>query len=268
MKKLSISVLLLAAACSGYEGGGDRRIAPVADSGVPPTTTDAGGGPDSGSPGPRDGGIDSSKPAPSSVIVYYPLDGQVQDLSPRGLGLDLELVTGQYESAKVDLGLVAGASGVGARRPQLDEAFNFEGDFTMQEWVLADSAPTGIATLQLSGPSSSGWSLLGTSSTVVFRAGSATLNTSFPSSQTWRHIAVRRRNFEVQLFVNGVSVAQQSNATPMIAAQPFAIVRATGVSNFAGKVDEVVIWSRALDDSEIQAQYSRGSSGQPVSLEE
>lgn len=269
MKKLHLCGVLLAgaiAACSGYGGGGDVRISPVADSGVTPTVDGGPPGPGPG-PSPRDGGFDSAVPPVSSVVAYYPLDGHGNDQSPSGKGLDLEVLSPEYTSGRVDQALLLTDPGFTARRPQVDDAFAFgEDDFTVQAWIAAGAVPTGIGTRPLGMAATDGWALYATSSVVAFQTNNGALSHAVPVTSAYRHVVARRTSGQLHLFVEGANVAQRPEPSSIGAGQ-FGIQRATSVNTAVGKVDEVVIWSRALDDDEIQTQRTRGLNGQPSLLE-
>lgn len=271
MKKLHLQGFLLAgaiAACSGYSGGGDVRISPVADSGVTPTVDGGTPGPGPG-PSPRDGGFGPGVPPASSVVAYYPLDGDGSDMSPRAAGLNLQvLLDAEFDSGRVGQALLLLGSGFSARRPQVDDAFAFgSGDFTMQAWIAAGEVPTGIGTRPLQSPAGEGWALYATSSVVAFETNSGPLATSVPPTSAYRHVVIRRASGMLHLYVDGAHLMQRAEPSPFSAGQ-FGIQRASTPSTTPGRVDEVVIWSRALDGDEIQTQRSRGLNGQPAILTE
>lgn len=255
-------------ACSGYEGGGDVRIVPLADTDA--AIADAAGRPSDAGPSPRDAGRDSSGPRASSVIAYYALDSDGVDRSPAMTHLDMQITNPSFTGGGiVDRALSVTTGGWAAQRPQNDSSFAFGSrDFTVQAWI-GTSNPLAVGTRQVGFSQADGWLLVATSSSVSFQTNDpqGPLSVpSLPSTNAYRQVVVRRQSKTVTIFVNGEPQVSRGSSTPIGSGTPFGISR-TGAGS-ASLVDEVVIWSRALSDAEIAANYEQGMVHSPTILTE
>ena len=86
-------------------------------------------------------------------------------------------------------------------------------------------------------------------------------STPLPVGQ-WSHVAMTFDQGEVQFYLNGEADGTATLATTTLAhvSAPIQIGSANGNSFFQGDIDEVGIWSRALDATEIQALQLDGES--------
>ena len=239
---------------------------------------DAGGttSPDSGSPsrpGPTgDAGVQGPEPPkPTSVAAYCSLDGHVSDDSTNPTKLDLSLGNGSYEPGQVASAIVLSSTGYAAQRPQMDEAFAFGSkDFTIQAWISVSNVSVGFGTRQLGVSANDGWVLYVNQSAIAFQSNDPRggLATSLPTSTQFRHVVVRRQAGELTIFVDGSARTSRSDWPSIGPERPFGIQQAQGTPNAPARIDEIVIWSRALSNDEIGAQRMLGASHQPVELDE
>ncbi|PYN28692.1 MAG: hypothetical protein DMD98_21940, partial [Candidatus Rokuibacteriota bacterium] len=84
---------------------------------------------------------------------------------------------------------------------------------------------------------------------------------------TWTHLAATFDGATVRLYVNGaeaVSQAQTAALTPTAGTLQIGADSYTG-ENFAGRIDEVRIYNRALSAAEIQTDMNTGAGGPPPS---
>src|SRR5205823_3984489 len=84
---------------------------------------------------------------------------------------------------------------------------------------------------------------------------------------TWTHLAATFDGATVRLYVNGaeaVSQAQTAPLTPTAGTLQIGADSYTG-ENFAGRIDEVRIYNRALSAAEIQTDMNTGAGGAPPS---
>ena len=93
----------------------------------------------------------------------------------------------------------------------------------------------------------------------------ATTTTSPIKINQWNHVVVRSDGSTNKIYVNGVEVASVSMSSAMsttnTAAFQVGLLSYNGSNKFfAGGVDEVALWSRALNATEIQQLYRRGIS--------
>src|SRR2546430_11815150 len=82
---------------------------------------------------------------------------------------------------------------------------------------------------------------------------------------TWTHLAATFDGATVRLYVNGaeaVSQAQTAALTPTAGTLQIGADSYTG-ENFAGRIDEVRIYNRALTAAEIQADMNKRGGGPP-----
>lgn len=271
-RTLCLATILLAAlsACSGYDGGGDVRLAPIADGGSTPVT-DSGARPDAQPP--RDSGVPPEVPEESTVLAYYPLDGHLNDQSPSSSPkLDLQMQNGSFISGLVGSSLSVSNAGYAAARPQIDDAFSFGSkDFTIQAWIAGGPVAIGLGTRALGTPASDGWLLYATQSSVAFTTNDPRGGLAFPmpSANDFRHIVVRRASGLLTIFVNGSVKASREDWPAIGPERELGILRhPTGTNGTPARIDEIVIWSRALSDAEIQELRNRGSSGQAANPDE
>ena len=77
----------------------------------------------------------------------------------------------------------------------------------------------------------------------------------------WRHIAWAQENGEASLYVDGIleqSFSYTPGPVPMDVSSIGAILRATDVAHFAGAIDDVMVWERALTHEEINQVMTQG----------
>lgn len=265
-------ILLGFSACSGYEGGGDVLVAGgTLDGGG----TDAGGtAVDSGKPrldgGSTDARSEQGPVKPSTVIAYYPFDSEGADHSPRNGGLSLTLSNTEFQQAVVMNALAPLGNGVAASRPKVDPELAFgASDFTIQAWMRTDGPLIGFGTRPASGAATDGWAMFMTPVAAWFATNDSrgTLSTAVAAGQV-HHVVVRRASGNVDLFIDGSKRTSRS-AWPAIGSDSVFSIAQAQLSNTApALVDELVIWSRALTDTQITTNFTRNNSGQPVILTE
>ena len=228
---------------------------------------------------------------PSSGLVgWWPFTGNAIDSSGNG-----------------NNGTVNGAVLAADRFGNINRAYNFDGtssfisvsnnqtinfqsgnQFTFSYWINAASLSSNQISLILSKQTSFGSSQVGYNSNIEsslssnFRIqnGSSSLAyslstaTSSISINTWYHIVQVWSSTQGQIYLNGSLILQTSgnatvgnNSADLLIGKPNWI--ASNAKNFNGKIDDIGIWNRALNQCEIQALYSgtlvAGSSSAPTS---
>jgi len=109
-----------------------------------------------------------------------------------------------------------------------------------------------------------GWSL-SKLSTQAFRFGGTSPSridsASLASTGSFLHLLVRSDGSDVEMFLNGSSVATSAAFAISSTANPLLIGERQGSQSFPvnGVIDEVALWSRDLSDSEIAQLYNSGS---------
>lgn len=259
----------LAAACSGYDGGGDARVVPLVGADAASVGDGAGPTPGADASAPRDAAVDS-EPNKSTVVAYYAFDDDARDESKPTNGLDLTVQNASFSAGKVGSALVGTGNGVLASRPQVDAAFAFgSGDFTISAWIFATTIPLSFGTRTVGLPASDGWTFTVTQTNASFATNdpNASLSSSLPSVSDYRQFVLRRKSGVIELIVEASILMTRSSPGSIGPEHPFSIQR-TGASGIAPRIDELVVFSRALTDVELAEMRSAGQNGQPVSLDE
>jgi hypothetical protein len=156
----------------------------------------------------------------------------------------------------------------GTRYVQVSNPGMPTGDFTASVWVNLTSTAAWQNVMEMLTPASTGWELdlepggqltLWTNNVLRF-----TTTATVPVN-TWTYLTLRRQGSTWQLFINGVPQPQTATDGTVFAfgTCPFYIgvdadVGCTGALNgyLQGRVDEVRVYSRALTQSEIQADMA------------
>src|SRR2546430_8577082 len=135
---------------------------------------------------------------------------------------------------------------------------------TLEAWVYPTVAPTGWRAVI--DKDVDGYYLMAASATDdrpavggTFTAGNQNVMTpSGLAVNTWTHLAATFDGTMVRLYVNGVQVASQAQATPLRTTTGTLQIGADSYAgeNFAGRIDEVRIYSRALTAAEIQTDMN------------
>ena len=212
------------------------------------------------------GGIDLNR----QLIVHYPLNGDGTDSGPNGLdGVPVGpnptpttdpngnvngacLFEGGYFEVEDDSVLTLGAD-----------------DFTIATWLRY----TTLGDFQIMGHNEGSgthnkWILMASPDGIKFHVFSPPTPLEYPINwtgwspvvNTWYHVCVRRSGDTYKLFVNGIERASGSSSLSLSDVNaPLRIGTSEG-SAFAGALDEVRIYSRALLDQEVDLL----ASGDPV----
>lgn len=256
-------------ACSGYEGGGDARIAPLAsgDGGSDAATVvDSGARADSGDSG------STRDELTTNLVASYRFDGDVNDSS--GAGHHLRLTGSNTGAVTYPDGIVGnavrlpdGATYLSLVTPDDSALALGNADFTMQAWVkLQQIVPTSETVLLGKYSGSTGWRFSLRDTGAVFHA--PPLNDFVPkqaaTAGAWHHIVMRRRSSSFDITYDGMRQSTTMSATASIASvtgAPLVIGQAGPLPSSPGPrfLDEVALWKRALTDSEIARLYNGGA---------
>jgi hypothetical protein len=149
-----------------------------------------------------------------------------------------------------------------------DESMNFgAGDFSICAWAKTTATTGRWAERQdivgKGDPSVSGYALSADSNKAFFWVGGAgeVPGTSDINDGEWHHLAGVRKGADVFLYVDGQLEAQGTNAENVDTAISCIIAKhpTKGESFFAGAIDEVLIYNRALGEDEIKQIYEAKS---------
>ncbi len=83
---------------------------------------------------------------------------------------------------------------------------------------------------------------------------------TFPAANQWYHVAMVRESGTTMFYVDGVQTPNTSTIGPAVPTQ-FRIGSQTGIRYFAGGVDDLAVYNRALTAADVQAIVNAGSAG-------
>src|SRR5205809_311342 len=142
---------------------------------------------------------------------------------------------------------------------------------TLEAWVYATAVPTGWRAvidknvdqyyLMASSDQGNRPAVGGT-----WTAGNQnTFGASGLPANAWTHLAATFDGATVRLYMNGVQVASRAQATPLTTSTGTLQIGANGYAgeNFAGRIDEVRIYNRALTTAEIQTDMNTAVASAP-----
>jgi len=146
---------------------------------------------------------------------------------------------------------------------------NLVGDFTLELWARPTVLDGSIRTVL---QKSTSQYRIGLNNNNAWRgtvyADTVTYSLVAPTAATvgqWHHLVLTRNGSTIKFYVNGVSVATQTNAgNPIKAGTGILAIGRSGPTSgayFSGDLDEVAIYNTALPESRIVAHYN---AGQPV----
>jgi hypothetical protein len=233
--------------------------------------------PDEGPPSTISSLVNGSIVVESGFLIglegYWKFNSDALDSS--GIGRDLTL-TGSVPFAAGLIGQAADFPGTnfnyyvrGADDPVLNFGLGLAA-FTISVWVNADALPGGFATITEKGQggANQGWYLRFNSAGDLIFAGysgsapSVTAPAAISAGAGWQHVVVTGNGaLAVDLWVDGVLIDSDIGATGWI--NTFNPLRVgNGQDNNApldGQVDELALWSRKLNQTEIAWLYNTGS---------
>jgi hypothetical protein len=199
---------------------------------------------------------------PSGLVSLWSGEGNANDSVGRNNGT----LMGGASFAHGKMGEAFSFDGDGCVSVPASDSFNFSGNMpmTIATWVYrTGSAPVGHIVgkrnncylgeiqYQLSFDEASGVAF-------VANGGNFWVSThrELPMN-TWQHLAVAYNGTTAIVYINGQSVASGSGSLGTAIAAPLKIGNAGSCQSFAGLIDEVAIFNRALSASEIRAIYAK-----------
>jgi hypothetical protein len=228
--------------------------------------------------------LDSSwTPQWSSLVSYWKMNNDWNDSKGSSHGTAVNATF----TSNTKMGAYAGSFNGSDKRVTIPSNTNFSfgtGDFAVSTWVNAASACGGL--LSYNGGANgavytkSAWALQadGTNLSWYRWDGATQTNLSvgtFPSLNTWHHVAVSRVSGTLRVYVNGVQTYSAANSLSYsnVDSQPLVLgFISTGGGCAAarylnGSLDDIAIWKGAgLTAAEIQTIYSRQSAKYAGSL--
>ncbi len=216
-------------------------------------------------------------PPPANMIAWWPGDGHTHDVQGGHTGKLVNAIYGTGEVGQAfsfngsnayvqvpnsavwgfgteDLTIDVWANFTAVRNSgdigRLDNVFigDDNGPEDQNKWVFALSA--GVLTFHINGPNIGPQFLAQTPFS--------------PTPGTWYLLAVTKAAGTYTIWINGVPSSGTSQTYTISIPRPTApltIGEAEGLGYFDGLIDEVEIFTRALDESELQAIFNAGSAG-------
>ena len=75
----------------------------------------------------------------------------------------------------------------------------------------------------------------------------------------WQHLAVTYDGTTASVYINGQPAASGDGTLGAVIPAPLKIGNAGSCQSFAGLIDEIAIYNRALSAAEIQSEYEAGN---------
>ncbi|MFT5526780.1 MAG: hypothetical protein ACI9HK_004760, partial [Pirellulaceae bacterium] len=121
---------------------------------------------------------------------------------------------------------------------------------TFEAWVYPTNSSTGFESLFATG-SGFNWALAISNNNWLYKTGTTAQAVDAVTFNTWQHVAITFNPATgVHFFIDGLEVA----SNPNIGFDVTSDVLRIGTGSFAGRMQEVRVWNRALNASDIQAQ--------------
>lgn len=194
----------------------------------------------------------------SSIKGYWKLDGNSTDATGVNNGSDVGMAyaSGKYNQAGLFNGTTSRVS------CGTNSSLNITGDITVSAWIYPTSTGEGgygvIFTKTTGG--SDGYEFDMTVGTgLLFSARGGNTGTTANSSvtlNTWQHVAAVRSGTALTFYVNGASVSSSSGIPTIntsVSGTAYIGNQQTQGATFAGYLDEVAVFSKALSAEEIRS---------------
>jgi RHS repeat-associated protein len=148
-------------------------------------------------------------------------------------------------------------------------SLNVADTFTIEAWVKRGSVG-GTASQVIASKGANAWMLLFNSSNklVLQQSGSTAVNTSTTAvadTTSWHHVVATKSGTTVHLYIDGKDASgTTSNKTMANNTQPLVIGQDGTSSPFNGTIDDVALYSSALNANQVSNHYLLGSAACPT----
>jgi len=197
-----------------------------------------------------------------NILAYWNLNnngsGGVSIVDSTGNGYTLS----QTGTVALGTGLIGGDavfSGDGSNLATTTP-FDFSGDFSISLWGKVDPTNVGFFIGPVSGSQGVELYLLPTNNGafVASYGGTflATSSTAPTDATAWNYYVFTRESGNISIYLNGSPVGTGSEGTDLSGTYSFGF-ESTYNTSFAGSIDEVGVWSRALSQSEVTELYNQ-----------
>ena len=202
----------------------------------------------------------------NGLVGWWPFNGNANDES--GNGNSGSYVTGVNPTSDRN-GMSNSAMGFNGQGSISLSALPTSGsqNFTITGWILTSNASSvrkGIACWGQDQPWQSTYFFVNTNGKLAFdfAYGAGPISTALVNDAQWHFVSVTNTNGLIQLYVDGVPNGQGMQLSlPNISGNTKSIgsnLSGGGTqNNFAGKLDDLAIWNRALTSTEIQNIYNQ-----------
>lgn len=199
----------------------------------------------------------------ASLVSYYRFEGNSNDSKGSFNGTDTAIT---YSSANGKFGQGAGLNGTNSKIVfSTDSSLNVGGAFTLSLWVYPTAYPaSAYNVINKLTYATSGWMLYADINHLwnFFCYGltpiSVTIGDAY-SLNTWQNIVATYNGNALSIYLNGeLKDSKSTTGTPSVSTNALEIGR-YDVLYFPGKVDDVAIFSRALNQSEVSNLYNESS---------
>ena len=211
----------------------------------------------------------STSPLAANLVSYWKLDetsGNASDATGNGCTLTNNNGTTPYSAGIINNGAAPNISGTGQYLNNLNFSNAVKGvPMTVSGWMNVASG--GSQMIGIRAPDSDNtqaWIAWAPGNYVNARYGkaSAMITTNLPTAGAWHFFALTDNGTAVTLYIDGVSQATANYSGYFSGTnRPFTIGNGGDkdpTSYYAGKVDEVGVWSRALSAAEVIQLYNAG----------
>jgi hypothetical protein len=204
---------------------------------------------------------DCTEPPPvapicDGLLLLHHYDGDASDSSDNGND-------GTVNGATLTTGMFGQAYSFGSGDDITISSLQLPGQFTYSAWINPQSQ-SGWDTI-LTDQGTNRW--LGLYDMVIdFYDGSS--DNSFGSaisSGAWHHVVLTSDGSEVTAYLDGSQVGSPLSASYSTVTDDFLVGNNQYDEHFAGSIDELAVWGRALSSQEVQDIYSSGS---PINCQE
>ncbi len=190
----------------------------------------------------------------SSLVAHYTFDGNTND----GAGSNNGTASGgpTYTTGKIGQGL----SLDGSDDKITFTAFNVPSSFTISTWVNPGSSQSRDWS-QILGEVNTGSGLhykRGANKISYYFSGGDHLTNGSLNAGQWHHVALVQNSGNYTFYING---SADASGTGGVSFNPYIIGHNHWGETFAGSLDDMRIYNRALDSSEVSQLYALGSGG-------
>ncbi len=199
--------------------------------------------------------------APAGLVSWWPGNGNAVDIADNINGT----LVGNVTFGTGEVGQAFNFSGSGTAVTLGNPTALQLQNFTIEAWIqLASVSASADQDILAYGNGGYIFGIRSTGTPFLSKAGTDLLTSSYAFTDTaWHHLAVTKNGTSVVFYVDGVAYPAPAYSTSYTFSTSVAIgAKGDNLSgNFAGKIDELSIYSTALTTAQVQAIYAAASAG-------